>query len=268
MRTWTRPGELEGGAQPVGGLGAGRGVVAGRAGRRIRLRLCRTLRHRRRGANGDASLVADHCRLAREQLSLAAGSPLAASHGTRYPIVQGPMTRVSDTAAFASAVATAAACPSSLALLRADGGPRASSRPPSSLDGQPWGVGVLGFVTPELRTEQMAAIREVRPPFALIAGGRPDQARELEDVGIRTYLHVPSPGLLDQYLQEGARRFVLEGRECGGHVGPRSSLVLWEGVIEVWGARETPGARPPRPVRRRNSRRPVGAWWGRSPPRL
>src|SRR5262249_23064940 len=50
--------------------------------------------------------------------------------------------------------------------------------------------------------------------------------------GITTYLHVPSPGLLDLFLKDGARRFVLEGRECGGHVGPRSSFVLWESAIE------------------------------------
>ena len=35
------------------------------------------------------------------------------------------------------------------------------------------------------------------------------------------------------FLKDGARRFVLEGRECGGHVGPRSSFVLWEAMIEV-----------------------------------
>ena len=79
--------------------------------------------------------------------------------------------------------------------------------------------------------EQLAVVREVKPPFALIAGGRPDQAKELESEGIATYLHAPSPGLLDQYLRDGARRFVLEGRECGGHVGPRSSFVLWEQAV-------------------------------------
>ena len=67
-----------------------------------------------------------------------------------------------------------------------------------------------------------------RPPFALIAGGRPDQAKTLEHDGITTYLHVPSPGLLDMFSQDGARRFIFEGRECGGHVGPRTSFVLWE----------------------------------------
>ncbi len=44
---------------------------------------------------------------------------------------------------------------------------------------------------------------------------------------------MPSPGLLDQYLRAGSRRFVLEGRECGGHVGPRSSFVLWEQAVAV-----------------------------------
>ena len=96
------------------------------------------------------------------------------------------------------------------------------------LEGRPWGVGLLGFVPPELRREQLAAVLAAKPPFALIAGGRPDQAVELEREGITTYLHVPSPGLLDQFLRAGSRRFVLEGRECGGHVGPRSSFVLWE----------------------------------------
>ncbi|MET9857669.1 beta-ketoacyl synthase N-terminal-like domain-containing protein, partial [Streptomyces sp. NPDC006450] len=49
----------------------------------------------------------------------------------------------------------------------------------------------------------------------------------------RTHLHVPSPGLLERYLADGARRFVFEGMECGGHVGPRASFPLWEEQIEL-----------------------------------
>ena len=112
---------------------------------------------------------------------------------------------------------------------------RCCATPPASSRDVPWGVGILGFVPPELRTEQLAVVREFRPPFALFAGGRPDQAAGLEREGIATYLHVPSPGLLDQYLRDGSRRFVLEGRECGGHVGPRSSFVLWEQAVAVVG---------------------------------
>ncbi len=50
---------------------------------------------------------------------LAEGAPLAEALGTRYPIVQGPMTRVSDRAEFALAVADGGALPFlALALMR------------------------------------------------------------------------------------------------------------------------------------------------------
>ena len=76
-------------------------------------------------------------------------------------------------------------------------------------------------------------MREIRPAYAIIAGGRPDQSRELEEAGIRTYLHVPSPALLAQFLEQGARHFIFEGRECGGHIGPLSSFVLWGQMIDA-----------------------------------
>ena len=44
---------------------------------------------------------------------------------------------------------------------------------------------------------------------------------------------MPSPGLLDLFLKDGARHFVFEGRECGGHVGPRYSFVLWEQQVDT-----------------------------------
>ena len=180
------------------------------------------------------SAVAAACDGVRRDNPLRERGPLAESHGTRYPIVQGPMTRVSDRAEFAAAVAEGGALPFlALALMR---GPEVDvllDETRSLLGERPWGVGILGFVPQELRAEQLEVIRAHRPPFALIAGGRPDQARALEDEGITTYLHVPSPGLLKLYLAQGARRFVFEGRECGGHVGPRTSFVLWETMVRT-----------------------------------
>jgi len=173
---------------------------------------------------------------ARAARPLAESSALAVAHGTRFPILQGPMTRVSDVAGFAQAVADGGGLPFlALALLREVEVRALLHDTALQLDGRPWGVGILGFVPPELRAEQLNAVREVRPPFALIAGGRPDQAAGLEREGIATYLHAPSPGLLDRYLRDGSRRFVLEGRECGGHVGPRSSFILWEQAVGVVG---------------------------------
>ncbi len=169
---------------------------------------------------------------AREQSPFAAGAPLARAHGITYPIFQGPMTRVSDQAAFARAVADAGALPF-LALSLLGGDPlRALLAETAELLGErAWGVGILGFVPGETRAEQLAAIESVRPPCAVIAGGRPSQARRLEELGIPTYLHVPSGGLLDLFLRQGARRFIFEGSECGGHVGPLSSFALWESQI-------------------------------------
>ncbi|MCE9563600.1 MAG: acyltransferase domain-containing protein [Planctomycetes bacterium] len=165
---------------------------------------------------------------------LAGGSALAKSHGTKYPILQGPMTRVSDTAAFADSVAAGGALPFlALALLRKAETEKLLAETKVKLGSKPWGVGILGFVPNEIRSEQMEAIRLHKPPFAIIAGGRPDQAKELETQGIPTYLHVPSPGLLKMFLKDGARRFIFEGQECGGHIGPRASFALWESMVAV-----------------------------------
>ena len=165
---------------------------------------------------------------------LAENSPLAASHGTRFPIAQGPMTRVSDSPAFADAVASGGALPFlALALMRGEQVDTLLAETAQVLGDKPWGVGILGFVPQALREEQCAAVFRHKPDYALIAGGRPDQAAEFESRGIPAYLHAPAPALLKLYLEQGARRFVFEGRECGGHIGPIASFPLWEQMIEV-----------------------------------
>jgi acyl transferase domain-containing protein/NAD(P)H-dependent flavin oxidoreductase YrpB (nitropropane dioxygenase family)/acyl carrier protein len=162
------------------------------------------------------------------------GAPLAEALGVRLPVAQGPMTRVSDGPGFAAAVAEAGGLPF-LALALADGqrAARILDDARAALNGRPWGVGLLGFVPEELRAAQLAAVLAHRPDYAVIAGGRPAQATALERAGIPAFLHVPSPGLLEQFLRAGSRRFVFEGSECGGHIGPRSSFVLWEAQAAV-----------------------------------
>ena len=159
---------------------------------------------------------------------LVADSPLACFHGTRYPIVQGPMANVSDRGAFARAVLDAGALPF-LAM---------GSLPPhlseamlaKETDNLPrFGAGLIGI---EALNHGLPAhlkqVRRHRVPFALIAGGLPTQVRALEADGIPTYLHTPSLAMLENAIAGGCRRFVFEGAEAGGHVGHLSSLVLWE----------------------------------------
>ncbi|GAE64212.1 polyketide-type polyunsaturated fatty acid synthase PfaA [Chryseobacterium indologenes] len=158
---------------------------------------------------------------------------IAQELGLRYPIAQGPMTRVSDVPAFANAVAEAGALPFvALSLLKGESAKSLVMETKKLAGEKTWGVGILGFAPQELREEQTSYILEAKPPVVLIAGGRPAQAKVFEKAGIKSFLHVPSPALLDIFLKEGAKNFIFEGRECGGHVGPLSSTVLWEKQIE------------------------------------
>ncbi|MFF8026015.1 beta-ketoacyl synthase N-terminal-like domain-containing protein, partial [Streptomyces sp. NPDC007896] len=154
--------------------------------------------------------------------------------GSELPVAQGPMTRVSDQAAFAAEVSNHGGLPFiALALSGADQTRAVLEQTRDALGEAPWGVGVLGFAAEEIKAAQLEVVREIRPSHAIIAGGRPAQAAALEEVGISTFLHVPSPGLLKQFLEAGARKFVFEGAECGGHVGPRGSFPLWEAQLGV-----------------------------------
>ncbi|ARQ70544.1 type I polyketide synthase [Streptomyces marincola] len=179
--------------------------------------------------------------------ALAPGSPMSRALGTRLPLAQGPMTRVSDRPGFAADVADAGGLPFlALALATGEQTGELLTATAAVLGSRPWGVGLLGFADEELRAAQLAAVREHRPSHAVIAGGRPAQAAALEAAGIRTFLHVPTPGLLRQFLDAGSRRFVFEGSECGGHVGPLSSFALWEAqaaVLEAFLDGEAAGGR-------------------------
>ncbi|MCB2180484.1 MAG: SDR family NAD(P)-dependent oxidoreductase [Desulfobulbaceae bacterium] len=176
--------------------------------------------------------IEESCQALEQTPILSEQSAMARSHGTRYPLVQGPMARVSDTPSFAHAIAGSG----SLAFIAA-AWLREKELDPllketgAQLAGQSWGVGLLGFLPAEVYKEQRDVVCRYRPPFALIAGGRPAQVKDLEQEGIATYVHVPTLGLLSMFLDAGLTRFVFEGREAGGHVGPLTSFVLWEMMI-------------------------------------
>ena len=204
-------------------------VSAGRWAREHRT-LGRALR-----AIGDA--VATLPGEASDQGVLGENTPLARDNGTRWPMVQGPMTRVSDRAGFLQCVAEAGALPmAALALMRESEADALLGETRALLGERSWGVGLLGFADADIRAGQMAAIARHRPAFAVIAGGRAQQALDLEADGIATYLHTPTAPLLIDALEQGVRRFVVEGSECGGHIGPLSSFVLWSVAVEKLGA--------------------------------
>jgi acyl transferase domain-containing protein/NAD(P)-dependent dehydrogenase (short-subunit alcohol dehydrogenase family)/NAD(P)H-dependent flavin oxidoreductase YrpB (nitropropane dioxygenase family) len=179
-----------------------------------------------------------HVSRAREADPLGPRKGVARVLGTRYPIVQGPMSRVSDTPAFAAAVAGAGGLPvMAIAAMREDELEPMLRDTRERLGDAPWAAGLLGFLPPELYGPQVELVKKYRPPVVVIAGGQPAQAKQFEAEGIRTFIHVPSHRLLDLYLDDGIQNVIFEGLECGGHIGRYSGFVLWENVIEVLLAR-------------------------------
>lgn len=173
-----------------------------------------------------------HLQQAKSLNIIGENSEFAKFLGVKYPITQGPMARVSDTAKFVNDVAEEGAMPFlALSLMTGKSCKNLLEDTSKLLKEKPWGVGILGFVPAEIRDEQTKYILDTKPDVVLIAGGRPSLAAPFEKEGMKVLLHVPSVSLLDMFLKEGAKNFIFEGRESGGHVGPITSIILWEKQI-------------------------------------
>ena len=210
-----------------------------------------------------AASIAEHVAAAREQRPLAPGAGVAAAPRHALPDRPGaddPGQRPRPRSP--PPWPTAAALPFlALAAHARRRGPHACSpRPPTLLGDRPWGVGILGFVPARAargaaRGRARASARRSRSSPAA-ARRRPRRSRRRAS---RPTCTSPRPGLLDRFLKDGARRFVFEGRECGGHVGPARQL---RPVGAPDRARCSPHERPrpsvERALRRRHPRRALG----------
>jgi len=164
----------------------------------------------------------------RNQWPFQEASPVAAAHGTRLPIVQGPMAHVSDNADFLAAVRSAGALP----FLALGNMPEAIARDAiqqaREKTGGTFGVGLIGLeVNRTCYEAHLKIMNETPPPFAILAAGNIELAQRIELMGTVCYVHCPSPSLLSEALKAGLRRFVFEGCESGGHIGALGSLDLW-----------------------------------------
>ncbi|MCA1959166.1 MAG: nitronate monooxygenase, partial [Desulfomonile sp.] len=155
-------------------------------------------------------------------------SNLAKHHGTRFPVVQGPMAHVSDNADFLAAVARGGALPF-LAMGNMPAGiARDALRLAWEKTGGRFGVGLIGLeVNRHCYEAHLELMKEITPPFAILAAGSVDLARRIEALGTVCYLHCPAAAILSEALSAGLRHFVFEGAESGGHIGSLGSLDLW-----------------------------------------
>ncbi|WP_230470482.1 type I polyketide synthase [Lujinxingia vulgaris] len=174
-----------------------------------------------------------------EDFPLAESRGVARINGTRLPIHQGPMAQVSDTPEFAKAVVEAGALPwLALGNMPTDVARQVISSTAQCLGDAPFGAGIIGLEANPYRDahiDEMAVMSGRRGNFlGLVAAGSAEQAMVLEGQGVPTYLHTPTPGVLEAALKQGQRRFIWEGSEAGGHVGTLGALALWQmGVIAV-----------------------------------
>ncbi len=158
-------------------------------------------------------------------------SDLAKIHGTKYPIIQGPMANISDNSRFAEKVFNAGALPFfAVGSLPHDLADTMLKDGAQNLDR--FGAGLVGIeaFNPAVN-DHIKMVKDYKIPFALFAGGIPSQVIDLEKAGTKTYLHAPSVSMLKNGIKSGCKRFIFEGGEAGGHVGALSSLVLWEAAV-------------------------------------
>ncbi len=158
----------------------------------------------------------------------AADSPVCRRHNSTYPIVQGPMAHVSDNPNFLAAVEQAGGLPvSALGNMPRTIAEEAVKLARDKTKGH-FGVGLIGLeVNSHTYEAHLDIMRENPPPFAVLAAGGPDLAKRIEAMGTACYLHCPASGVVTEGIKAGLKRFVFEGSESGGHIGPMGSLNLW-----------------------------------------
>ncbi len=160
------------------------------------------------------------------------GSALSKTLNAEYPLLQGPMTHVSDEPDFLVAVAQNGAVPfAALGTMDGNLAEELLSRTHEKIGERPWGVGIIGFAPKEVQDAQFKVIEKYKPNMAIVAGGRPQHYKTLREMGIMPFVHIPVPSMIASFFKEGVRHFIFEGRGCGGHIGPINSYTLWQSAL-------------------------------------
>ncbi len=158
------------------------------------------------------------------------GAEVTKQLGTRFPIIQGPMANVSESPEFAKILADEGALPFLALGSLFPNQTRTLIKGTKQLLGEkPFGCGIIGLeANKTARDKHLEILREEKPPFVVVAAGTIQQAKEVQSYGITTFLHTPSPAIFAEAIESGVDYLVLEGMECGGHIGILTSFVLWE----------------------------------------
>jgi len=162
-------------------------------------------------------------------------SDFAKDFSIEIPIIQGPMANITDNVEFAKKVAEKGALPIfALGGLMKDEaedlflGIKKEFTPDYS-----YGGGIIGLeLMKERREEHISLLEKYKAPICLVAAGTVNLASKIKKLGFKTLLHTPALSLLKDALKNNLSHLILEGSECGGHIGTQTSLTLWERILQ------------------------------------
>ncbi len=159
----------------------------------------------------------------------------ANEHNIRYPIFQGPMAKISDNIDFADKIAQNGGFPVfALGNLFKDEGEEIFKEAEKKLKPSiPYGCGIIGLsVNKERYEEHIELIERYKPDAVWIAASSIQLAERIGNMGIPVFLHTPVPELFMRACENDVHCIILEGAECGGHIGNITSFVLWESFLQ------------------------------------
>ncbi|MHA1611736.1 MAG: beta-ketoacyl synthase N-terminal-like domain-containing protein, partial [Promethearchaeota archaeon] len=162
-------------------------------------------------------------------------SPLAQNLKIRYPIIQGAMANITESLEFAQMVADNGALPTFAlgGLMGPEADQLLQKVASSELSKRPYMAGIIGLeVIKARRDAQLLSIQNNRVPFTLIAAGTTHLAMHVISQGQRVFFHTPALSIFKDAMGNRIEFLILEGSECGGHIGMLSSWILWENVLE------------------------------------
>ena len=152
-----------------------------------------------------------------------------------YPIIQGPMANISDQLEFAKKVAENGALPIFAlgGLLGSEAESLLSGAAVSELSKKPYGCGIIGLeVVRSRREEHLKSISKHGPKITLVAASSIDLGVKIKKSGNIILIHTPALSMFKEALIKNLDFIILEGNECGGHIGMLSSFILWESILE------------------------------------
>lgn len=102
----------------------------------------------------------------------------------------------------------------------------------AALNGAPFGVNMI-TIAPVYK-QQLEIVKDKNVPFVVFAGTLPskEEVAMMKDSGKKVFTFAPTETIAKRMLKFGADALIIEGMESGGHIGPVSTLVLIQEILQ------------------------------------